>query len=131
MEEEVLDQVEVEDRFEELDVISDGVDDLNLQRAIGSFSNLREVDLGHGNSIKVQPRLCVRTYRVQLKNFVLCDGLGLLENLVGDVLGSGTTVRHVIFDTKVIVWSTRVVRSGQEDTTISLVLPDNIRRGGG
>jgi len=28
--EEVLDQVEVEDRFEEFDVISDGVNDLNL-----------------------------------------------------------------------------------------------------
>ena len=45
MGEEFLDQGEVKDRFEELDVISNGVNDLNLQRAISGFSNLREVDL--------------------------------------------------------------------------------------
>ena len=42
---EVLDQVEVKDRFEELDVIGNGIDDLNLQRTISGFPNLREVDL--------------------------------------------------------------------------------------
>ena len=43
--EEVLDQVEVENRFEELDVFSDGINDLNLQRTVSGFSNHREVDL--------------------------------------------------------------------------------------
>ena len=45
VEEEVFDQVEVEDRFEELDVIGDGINDLNLQRTVSGFSNHREVDL--------------------------------------------------------------------------------------
>ena len=45
VEEEVFDQVEVENRFEELDVISDGVDDFNLQGTVRGFSDLRKVDL--------------------------------------------------------------------------------------
>ena len=61
---------------------------------------------------------------------ILGDGLGLLEDLVGNTLGSGATVRHVILDAEVVVWSTRVMRGGEEDTTIGLVLPDDIRRGG-
>ena len=73
----------------------------------------------------------MRTYRVQLNNFVLRDGLGPLEDLVGDILRSGTTIRYVVFDTEVVVWSAGVMRGSQEDTTIGLVLPDDIRRGGG
>ena len=49
---EVLDQVKVEDRFEELDIISDGINDLNLQGSISSFSNLREVDLNTGAQLR-------------------------------------------------------------------------------
>ena len=66
-----------------------------------------------------------------LDDFILGDGLGVLVNFVRDVLRSGATVRHVVFDTKVVVWSTGVMRGGQEDTTIGLVLPDDVRRGGG
>jgi hypothetical protein len=44
--EEILYQVKVEDRFEEFDVISNGIDDLNLQRTVSSFTNLRDIDLG-------------------------------------------------------------------------------------
>jgi len=50
--EEVLDQLKVEDRFEDFDVISDGINYLNLQRTISGFSDLREVDL----ETEVQPR---------------------------------------------------------------------------
>ena len=71
------------------------------------------------------------TYKPELDDFILGDCFGLVEDLVRDILRSGATVRHVVFDTKVIVWSTGVVRGSQEDTTVGLVLPDDIRRGGG
>ena len=66
-----------------------------------------------------------------MDNLILGDGLGLFEDLVGDILRSGATVRHVVFDTKVVVWSTRVMGGGKEDAAISLVLPDHVGRGGG
>ena len=65
-----------------------------------------------------------------MDNLVLGNGLGLLKDLVGDVLGSGATVSHIVLDTKVIVRSTRVMRGSQEDATVGLVLPDDVRRGG-
>ena len=82
-------------------------------------------------SVEVWSELRMSAYRLEIEYFVLGDGLGLLENLVCDALRSGATVSHVVLDTKVIVWSTGVVRGGQEDATIGLVLPDDIRRGGG
>ena len=72
----------------------------------------------------------MRTYVSKLENLVLCDGLGLLKYFVGDVLGSGATVRYIVLDTEVVVWSTGVVRRCKKDTTIGLVLPDDVRRGG-
>lgn len=45
MGEEIPYQAKVEDRFEELNIICDGINDLNLQRTISGFSNLREVNL--------------------------------------------------------------------------------------
>ena len=44
--EEALDEVEVEDRLEELDVVRDGVDDLDLGGAVRRFTDLRQIDLG-------------------------------------------------------------------------------------
>jgi hypothetical protein len=66
----------------------------------------------------------------KLENLVLGDGLSFLEDFVGDVLRSGATVRHVVLDTEVVVRSTRVVRCRKKDTTIGLVLPDDVGRGG-
>ena len=45
-EEEALDEVEVEDRLEELDVVRDGVDDLDLGGAVGRLADLGQIDLG-------------------------------------------------------------------------------------
>ena len=45
VEEEVLDQIKIEDRFEELDVVGDGIDDFDLQGAVRGFPDLRKVDL--------------------------------------------------------------------------------------
>ena len=70
------------------------------------------------------------TYGSKLENLVLGDSLGLLKDFVGDVLRSGATVSHIVLDTEVVVWSARVVRCGKKDTTISLVLPDDVGRGG-
>lgn len=70
-------------------------------------------------------------YRFKLNNSILSDGLGLLVDFVGDVLGGGATIGHIVFNTKVILWSTGVMRGCKEDATISLVLPDDVRRGGG
>ena len=45
-EEEALDEVEVEDRLEELDVVRDGVDDLDLGGAVRRLADLGQIDLG-------------------------------------------------------------------------------------
>jgi hypothetical protein len=40
VDEEVLDQVKIENRFEELDVVGDGINDFNLQGTVRGFSDL-------------------------------------------------------------------------------------------
>ena len=131
VEEEVLDQVKVENRLEELDVVGDGINDFNFQGAVLGFSFLRKVDLEWEAQLR-HGRGCawVGTYGSKLENLVLGDSFGLLEDFVGDVLRSGATVGHIVLDTKVVVWSTRVVRCRKKNTTIGLVLPDDIGRGG-
>ena len=52
--------------------------------------------------------------------FVLFDILGDLVDLVCDILWSWSTVRSVELDTEIIVWSSWIVRSGQQDTSVGL-----------
>lgn len=66
----------------------------------------------------------------KFENLVLGDSLGLLKDFVGDVLRGGATVRHIVLDTEVVVWSTRVVGCRKKDATIGFILPDDVRRGG-
>ena len=114
-----------------MDVIGDGIDDFNLQGTVLGFSDLRKVDLEtETQSRRSRGHAWVRTYLSKLENLVLGDGLGLLKDFVGDVLRSGTTVGYIVLDTEVVVWSTGVVRRRKKDTTIGLVLPDDVRRGG-
>ena len=66
-------------------------------------------------------------YIWKVDSLVLLDVLSDLVNLVGDILRSGTTVGSVELNTKVVVGSTRVVRGGKEDTTVSLERADEGR----
>lgn len=68
----------------------------------------------------------ILTHRFVLDDLVAGDRLGLCVYFVSDVLGSRPTIGYVILDSKIVVRTTRVVAGGQEDTTISFVLPDNI-----
>ena len=58
--------------------------------------------------------------------FIRFDSLGLFINLVRDVFGCWSSVRHVVFDPEVGVGTTRVVASGQKNSACGLVLPDDI-----
>jgi hypothetical protein len=53
-------------------------------------------------------------------------------DLVGNLLRGGSSVGDVELDTEIVVGSTRVVARSQQDTTISLLAPDQSRdsRGG-
>lgn len=66
-----------------------------------------------------------------LDDLVGRDRLCLLIDLVSDVLWGGSTVRDIVFDTEVGIRASRVVRGSKEDTSICLVLADDVRRGGG
>ena len=61
-----------------------------------------------------------------IQDFVLGNTLCLLEDPVCDILGRRATVRHIVFDTKIVIGSTRIVARGQENTAVCLVLADNI-----
>lgn len=52
-------------------------------------------------------------------------------DLVGNILGSWSTVGSVEFDTEIVVRSTWVVRGGQEDTSVGLVGTDQSGDGRG
>ena len=67
----------------------------------------------------------------EIDDLVGRDRLRLLKDLVRHVLWGWTTVRDVVFDTKIRVGASRVVRGGKEDTTIGLVLANNVRCSGG
>ena len=72
--EERLDQVEIKDRLEQLDVIFDGIDDLDFGGTVLCRADLGEVD----------GRL--------LDDLIRADGLGLVKDLVCDVLGGRSTI---------------------------------------
>lgn len=110
--EEVLDEGEVEDGFEELDVVRNGVDDLNVRGTVGEEALLREVDRGKFNDL------------------VAGDRLRLLKDLVGDILRSRTAVRDVVLDAEIRVRASGVVAGGEKDTAIRLVLADDVGSSG-
>lgn len=66
------------------------------------------------------------THWFSFDDLVRWDGLGLFVHLVSDALWGWATVRHVVFDSKIIVGSTRVMASSQKNTAICFVLSDNI-----
>ncbi len=111
--EEVLDEGEVEDGFEELDVVRHGVDDLDVRGTIGEEALLGEVDRG------------------KLNDLVAGDSLRLFEDLVRDILRSRPAVRDVVLDTEIRVGSSRVVTGSKKNTTVRLVLADDVRGSGG
>lgn len=71
------------------------------------------------------------TYWGSVNDFVAGDSLGLFIDLISDVLRCGATIRHVVFDAEVVVGAPWVVTGGQEDTTVGLVLPDDVGGSGG
>jgi hypothetical protein len=60
-------------------------------------------------------------------DLVLGDALRLLEDPICDVFGRRAAVRHVVLDAKVVIRTARIVARGQENTTISFILADDIR----
>lgn len=111
--EELLDQVEVEDFLQHLDVVLGAVDDLDLERAVGLGADGGEIDVR------------------DVGDLVRGDGLGLLEHLVGDTLGRGSTVGQVVLDSKVLGGTAGVVAGGEEDTTGGLPDADQVAGSGG
>lgn len=111
--EEVLDEGEVEDGFKELDVVRNGVDDLDVRGTIGEEALLGEVNRG------------------KLNDLVAGDRLRLLKDLVGDILRSRTAVRDVVLDTEIRVRASGVVAGGEKNTAVRLVLADDVGSGGG
>lgn len=68
----------------------------------------------------------METYLGRVENLVRRDRLGNLVDLVGDVLRSGATVRHVVLDPEVCIGSSRIMASGQQDTASRLVLANDV-----
>lgn len=85
--EEALDQVEVEDVLQHLKVVGDGVDDLDLEGAVGASADRGDVDLG------------------DVGDFVGGQGFGDLEDAVRDGLWGWTAVGEVVLDTEVVLWA--------------------------
>ena len=71
--------------------------------------------------------MSLETHRGQCQNLVATYHLRALENLVRHILRCRSTVRDVVLDAKVVVRSTWIVARGQQDTTVCLVLPDDVR----
>ena len=96
---------------------------------MGELSKLGQVEL----YVSLMPKDCLHrtTYVRELDELVLGDSLGDLVDPVGDFLGCGSTVGDVELDTEIVVGSTGVVARGQQDPTISLLLPDQSRDSGG
>ena len=59
-------------------------------------------------------------------DFVLGDTLCLLEDPICHILRRRAPVRHIVLDAKVVVGSARIVACGQEDTTICLILANDV-----
>jgi len=67
-----------------------------------------------------------KTYWWCFENLVARDRLSLLKDLVRYSLRGRAAIRHVVLDTEIVVGAARVVAGGEEDTTISLVLADDV-----
>ena len=85
--EKLFDQGEVEDVLEHGDVVSCGVDYLNIQASVASEANGVDV------------------YLLNLSNFVGCESLRGSKNLVCDGFWGWSSICEIIFDTKISVWS--------------------------
>lgn len=59
-------------------------------------------------------------------DFVLGNTLCLLEDPICHIFRRRAPVRHIVLDTKVVVGSARIVACGQEDTTIGLILANDV-----
>ena len=108
-----LDGRKVEDALQKVDVNLGGIDNLdgNLLGAIspsdGGAADGGDVDGGE-----------VRAHLVSL------DSGGIIVNLISELLGSWAAVLAVVFDTKVLLRSTGVVRGGEDESTEGL--PSNV-----
>lgn len=71
--------------------------------------------------------MSLEAHRGQFQNLVATYDLRALENFVRHVLRCRSTVRDVVLDAKVVVRSTWIVARGQQDTTVCLVFPDDVR----
>lgn len=83
--EEIADEVEVEDLLHHGDVVGGGVDDLNLDGAVGLGADGGGVNIGDVNVL------------------VGGEGLGGFEDLVGDGFGGGGAIGKVVLDTEVVL----------------------------
>jgi hypothetical protein len=85
--EECLDQGEVKNVLEHLYVVCARINDLNLQRTICLRANCGDVDIWN------------------IGDLVGGEVFGSLEDLVRNRLGGWSTIRKVIFDSKIILGS--------------------------
>lgn len=83
--EELLDQIEIEDLLHHGHIIGGRVNDLNLEGTVVLGANGGGIDI---RNIEV---------------FVGSEGLGSLEDLVGNALGGGSAVGQVVLNTKVVL----------------------------
>lgn len=65
-------------------------------------------------------------YLRKLYDFVMLYLLCVLIDLIGHILGSRSTIRHIVLDPKISIRSTRIVACCEKDTTRSFILPYNI-----
>ena len=116
--EEVSKQIEVKNLSHQLKVILNRVDDLHSERVTSSV-DVGKIELANG----VDATLKVWT------NVVLADLSAERVDLVSELSWSWTAIRAVELDTKVGVWTARVVAGGQNDSSICLVLANGARDG--
>jgi hypothetical protein len=70
------------------------------------------------------------TDRGRIDNFVTRDRLGFLKDNVCNVLWSGSTIRDIVLDTKVVVGASRIVAGSQKNASSGFVLANYIRGSG-
>ena len=83
--EEGSDEVKVEDLLQKGNIVGCRINDLNLKRAILDCADAGKVD---GRD------LC---------ELVLCEGLGYLENLIGDTLRRRCAICEVVLDADIVI----------------------------
>ncbi|KAH3676612.1 hypothetical protein OGATHE_001101 [Ogataea polymorpha] len=94
------DEVQVENLLDHRHIRSGGINDLDFQLPIRLCSNSRQIHL-----------------RQVLHNLVGLQFQRGLVDLVGDRLRGRSSIAQVILDSTVVVWSSRVVRRSQNDTS--------------